>query len=155
LLCAFWATAHQPLCRGSQLGRVFNSFLASEGTGYSLIGDHCGERCDLALSVTELSQLLGFIDDRWPTVYRPNPFSGIRPFGVSLSMGASMRRVSVALVSAICVIAFTHMASATDLNKPARPQLCANCFLISSINIHTHFTDDIGRVTSDRVGRVR
>jgi len=30
-----------------------------------------------------------------------------------------MRRVSVALISAIRVIAFTHMASAADLNKPA------------------------------------
>jgi hypothetical protein len=112
-------------------------------------------RCDLALSVTELSQLLGFIDDRWPTVFRPNPVSGIRPFCVPLSMGASMRRVSVALICAICVIAFTHRASAADFNEPARPQLSPNCFLISSINIHTHFTDDIGRVTSDRVGRVR
>ena len=66
-----------------------------------------------------------------------------------------MRRVSVALISAICVIAFTHMASADDLNKSARPQLSPNCFLISIINIHTLFSDDIGRVTSDRVGRVR
>jgi hypothetical protein len=66
-----------------------------------------------------------------------------------------MRRVSVALISAICVSAFTHRASAADLNEPARPQLSPNCFLISSINIHTHFADDIGRVTSDRVGRVR
>jgi hypothetical protein len=66
-----------------------------------------------------------------------------------------MRRVSVALICAICVIAFTHMASAADLNKPARPQLSPNCFLISFINIHTHFTDDIGRVASDRVGRAR
>ena len=62
-----------------------------------------------------------------------------------------MRRVSVALISAICVIAFTHIASAADLNKPAPP----NCFLISSINIHTQFTDNIVRVASDRVGRVR
>jgi len=66
-----------------------------------------------------------------------------------------MRRVSVALISAICVIAFTHMASAADRNEPAGRQLSPNFFLISSINIHTHFTDDIGRVTSDRVGRVR
>jgi len=65
-----------------------------------------------------------------------------------------MRRVSVALISAICVIAFTHMASAADRKEPGR-QLSPNFFLISSINIHTHFTDDIGRVTSDRVGRVR
>ena len=30
-----------------------------------------------------------------------------------------MRRVSVALISTICFIAFTHMASAADLNEPA------------------------------------
>jgi hypothetical protein len=66
-----------------------------------------------------------------------------------------MRRVSVALISAICGIAFTQMASAADLNKPARPQLTPNCFLISSTKVHTHFTDSIGRVTSDKVGRVR
>ena len=88
-------------------------------------------------------------------MFRPNPFSGIRPFGVSLSRGASMHRVSAALISAICVIAFTHMASAADLNKPARPQLPPNCSLISPINIHTPFTDDIGRVTSDRVRGAR
>ena len=88
-------------------------------------------------------------------MFRPNPFSGIRLFSVLLSVEASMRRVSVTLISAICVIAFTHMASAADLNKPARPQLPPNCFLISSINIHTQFTDNIVRVASDRVGRVR
>jgi hypothetical protein len=66
-----------------------------------------------------------------------------------------MRRVSVALISAIRVIAFTHMASAADLNKPAAASATPNCFLISSINIHTQFTDNIVRVTSDRVGRVR
>ena len=65
-----------------------------------------------------------------------------------------MRRVAVALISAISVIAFVHGATAADLNE-ARPLLSPNCFLIPSINIHTHFTDDVGRVTSDRVGRVR
>jgi hypothetical protein len=34
-------------------------------------------------------------------------------------MGASMARVSVALISDICFIAFTHIASAADFNKPA------------------------------------
>jgi hypothetical protein len=66
-----------------------------------------------------------------------------------------MRRVFVALISAISVMAFTHIASAGDLDEPAQPQLSPNGFLIPSTNIHTHFTDDIGRATSDTVGRVR
>jgi hypothetical protein len=57
-------------------------------------------------------------------VFRPTPFSGIWPFGVSLSMGASMARVSVALL----FIAFTHIASAADLNKPAAASAAPELF---------------------------
>ena len=43
IVVCFLGNGSRILYRRWQVSRVFNSFLASEGTSYSLIGDHCGE----------------------------------------------------------------------------------------------------------------
>jgi outer membrane immunogenic protein len=48
-------------------------------------------------------------------VFRCNPFSGIGPVRCLLRLGLVMRRLFVALTSAVGVVAFTHIASAADL----------------------------------------